>query len=89
MTQSAAAKAAKQAVQKVDEEVKTSKGRKAKVVQPLTAEHKKALTGLDNWSKKMRYLHQQGFTTSNIAHHLGKRYQHVRNVLATPLTGKK
>lgn len=36
-------------------------------------------------SSKIRALHAQGFEKGDIARFLGKRYQHVRNVLITPL----
>jgi DNA-directed RNA polymerase specialized sigma24 family protein len=39
-------------------------------------------------SAKIRLLDQEGFTRSEIAKIMGVRYQHVRNVLITPLTGK-
>jgi hypothetical protein len=35
-----------------------------------------------------RYLHSQGLTMYRIAQLTGKRPQHVRNVLVTPLTNK-
>lgn len=36
-------------------------------------------------SAQIRYLNSEGFGRSAIAKFLGKRYQHVRNVLETPL----
>lgn len=36
-------------------------------------------------SSKIRYLHSLGWSKSRIAKHLGVIYQHVRNVLTTPL----
>lgn len=36
-------------------------------------------------SAKIRALDAAGYTRSQIANFLGKRYQHVRNVLITPL----
>jgi transposase len=36
-------------------------------------------------SAKIRYLYRAGFTKSQIALMLEIRYQHVRNVLLTPL----
>lgn len=39
-------------------------------------------------SAKIRGLNAAGFSRSEIAKFLGKRYQHVRNVLITPI-GKK
>jgi len=40
-------------------------------------------------SSKIRYLNSIGYTRSQIALKLNKRYQHVRNVLITPLTSNK
>ncbi len=39
-------------------------------------------------SARIRYLDMKGWTRSDIAIRIGIRYQHVRNVLITPLTGK-
>jgi hypothetical protein len=36
----------------------------------------------------MRYLSSQGLETGTIAKYLGKRYQHVNNVLKQPLAKK-
>lgn len=36
-------------------------------------------------SAKIRYLHGEGFTKGQIAEFLNKKYQHVRNVILTPL----
>lgn len=44
----------------------------------LFAEHK-------NKSGVIRYLHSKGYQTKHIAKFLNVRYQHVRNVLNTPL----
>ena len=44
------------------------------------------LEGL-NTSQKIRYLHAQGYARGDIARFLNKRYQHVRNVLVTPVKG--
>ncbi len=41
--------------------------------------------GTPHISARIRYLDSEGFTRSVIAAFLGKRYQHVRNVLITPL----
>lgn len=38
-----------------------------------------------NTSQKIRALHSQGLDRSTIANLLNKRYQHVRNVLLTPV----
>lgn len=42
------------------------------------------LSGCTNHSQKMRQLHVLGYATADIARHLGKKYQHVRNVLIQP-----
>ena len=39
-------------------------------------------------SGKIRYLFKEGYEKADIARILGKRYQHVRNVLITPLKRK-
>lgn len=41
--------------------------------------------GLKNKSQVIRYLDSEGFSRSAIAGFLNVRYQHVRNVLITPL----
>ena len=38
-------------------------------------------------SSKIRYLASTGMSRGDIARVTGKRYQHVRNVLITPLKG--
>lgn len=43
------------------------------------------LTHLTTKSDKIRYLDHLGLTRGQIAKHLGIRYQHVRNVLITPV----
>lgn len=54
-----------------------------KDVQP---EMKKVITDQHKTvSSKIRALDAAGYTRSQIANFLGKRYQHVRNVLVTPL----
>ena len=64
----------------------------------LTAEQKEAQTkvamtaivkDLSTWSAKIRALDAKNYTRSQIAKFLDKRYQHVRNVLITPLAPKK
>lgn len=40
-----------------------------------------------NTSQKIRALHAAGIDRSTIAILLNKRYQHVRNVLITPIKG--
>lgn len=48
-----------------------------------------AIDKLPTKSAKIRALNELGRTRSEIAKDLGIRYQHVRNVLVTPLVGKK
>jgi hypothetical protein len=57
-------------------------GRKKKVT--VTHEELEA-KGLKNKSQVIRYLDSEGFSRSAIAGFLNVRYQHVRNVLITPL----
>jgi hypothetical protein len=45
------------------------------------------LEALPTTSARIRYLAGQGLTRGQIAKTLGIRYQHVRNVLITPLKG--
>lgn len=45
----------------------------------------KVLDGMETKSAKIRYLDSEQFTRSQIAKVLNIRYQHVRNVLITPL----
>ena len=40
-------------------------------------------------SGKIRFLDKEGFSRGDISRILGKRYQHVRNVLMPPLKGSK
>ena len=47
------------------------------------------LQGLPTKSARIRFLDSQGYTRSQIATVLGIRYQHVRNVLITPLVTPK
>lgn len=64
---------------KVDEINKRSNA--ASETRTVTDEDFAALAVAGSVSNRIRYLHQQGFSTSNIAKILDKRYQHVRNVL--------
>lgn len=54
----------------------------------LTSEQTKAVEAIQTVSGRIRYLHSENYTTSQIAKVLGKRYQHVRNVLITPIKAK-
>lgn len=51
--------------------------------------HDKELSKLTTVSSKIRLLDSKGFTRSEISKKLGKCYQHVRNVLITPITKQK
>ncbi len=57
----------------------------------LTSDQKSTMTdiikGLETTSSKIRALNAKGYKRADIARFLGKRYQHVRNVLVTPLVG--
>lgn len=44
---------------------------------------------LTTTSSKIRYLSSLNYTTSQISTHLQKRYQHIRNVLITPIKNPK
>lgn len=47
------------------------------------------LNTLPTKSSKIRYLNEQNYTRSQIATILNIRYQHVRNVLITPIKQQK
>lgn len=73
--------ATEEQVEELTVEVDAS-GRKKKVdktMEELTE------AGLKNKSQVIRYLDANGYSRSAIADFLGVRYQHVRNVLVTPL----
>ena len=46
------------------------------------------LNSLPTISSKIRYLNKKGYDRGDISRILQKRYQHVRNVLITPLSSK-
>jgi hypothetical protein len=56
-----------------------------KVNQEETFNAEQFITDKGGVSKAIRFLHGEGKSRSDIAKMLGKRYQHVRNVLNTPL----
>lgn len=58
---------------------------KAKVGFTVTATQQKQLDSYTTKSDKIRYLAAEKYTTSQIKDILGIRYQHVRNVLITPV----
>ena len=51
----------------------------------LTKSQLTHITGLPTTSSKIRYLDSLNYTRGQIAKYLGIRYQHVRNVLITPV----
>ena len=55
----------------------------------MTTQTKQDITKVDlaglNTSQKIRKLHSEGYSRGDIARFLEKRYQHVRNVLVTPV----
>lgn len=53
----------------------------------LTNNQVKQMDEMKTVSSKIRFLDGLGWTRSAIAKQLGKRYQHVRNVLITPIKG--
>lgn len=57
-----------------------------KVAPSLKDEEKSKLKSLDTWSSKFRYLSKCGYSTGDISRITNKRFQHVRNVLITPLS---
>ena len=50
-----------------------------------TKEIETKLANMETKSAKIRFLYKEGFSRSEIANILNIRYQHVRNVLITPL----
>ena len=57
-----------------------------KVAPTLKQDLKKELENLGTKSAKIRYLDKKGFSRGDISRILNIRYQHVRNVLITPLS---
>ncbi len=56
-----------------------------KSILKITASNRTKLKALPTTSARIRFLDKQGFSRSEIAVELDKRYQHVRNVLITPI----
>lgn len=73
-----------QAAKKMNDDAEVVQSSKTKD-RSVTAAQKKRIDGMDTWSAKMRYMDSEGFTNGEIARYLGKRPQHVRNVLVTPV----
>lgn len=69
---------AKQTEKKVEKQVEFDREKADKICKDLPTT-----------SAKIRALHRVQFTRSQIAHYLEIRYQHVRNVLVTPLKGDR
>lgn len=55
----------------------------------LPVDYSKDLEGLPTKSSKIRFLNNKGLSRGLIAKTLGIRYQHVRNVLITPIKKAK
>lgn len=62
---------------------------KAATESGVTAAQQKHMKALPSTSARIRYLAEQGYSRSESAKILGIRYQHVRNVLVTPLVGPR
>ncbi len=68
-----------------DDSKAPSKGRTATPAPELSKAQQAKVDGFTTVSDRIRYLNSEGFSRSAIAQALGKRYQHVRNVLITPV----
>ena len=55
----------------------------------LTKAQNTKLNNFETTSAKIRFLHNLKYTRSEIKNTLNIRYQHVRNVLITPITKPK
>lgn len=66
------------------------KGKRERTVEDikLSAPQQKEFDAQKTVSAKMRYLNSLDFANGAIAKFMGKRYQHVRNVLTTELKRK-
>lgn len=64
---------------------KTEIATKSEATVEQTYDYETLLTDLKTVSAVIRYLDSQGLTRGQISKVTGKRYQHVRNVLVTPL----
>ncbi len=51
----------------------------------ISSVNRSRLNSLPTTSSKIRFLNKLGFSRSEISVELNKRYQHVRNVLITPI----
>lgn len=68
-------------------ELTTTTTATTKKIEPivLSAHQKDTFDTLTTVSSKIRYLHAEKYSRGQIASFLNKKYQHVRNVLITPL----
>jgi hypothetical protein len=82
------AKSVEQVVEVAPIVTEATKGKKQ--VQPivLSKSQEAMLSECTTISAKIRYLNLEGFDNSQISKFLNKRYQHVRNVLTTPMKRK-
>ncbi len=55
----------------------------------LVGEDEKLFSDLPTKSSKIRFLNKKGFSRTEIAKKLEIRYQHVRNVLITPIKSER
>lgn len=80
-----------EAVEMIEETVETVVETKEAKAEPivLNKDQQTAYNDLKTKSAKIRYLHGEKFSRSQIANYLGIRYQHVRNVLTTELKRTK
>lgn len=62
---------------------------KAQKVSQTESDIDRKLSELPTVSGKIRFLHSQNWSKGAIAKKLNKRYQHVRNVLITPVANPK
>ena len=69
----------------VEETVVEKKSRKVIEKISMTGAQEEGYAELKTKSAKIRFLASQAFSRGSIADYLGIRYQHVRNVLETPL----
>lgn len=61
---------------------------KKKVAPTLNRNIQQKLNKLETVSSKIRFLDSEGYSRADIARILGKRYQHIKNVLDNPLKQK-
>ena len=55
----------------------------------ISSTNRTKLETLPTTSSRIRFLNKLGFSRSEIAVELNKRYQHVRNVLITPIKNER